>query len=448
MIKYQSMEEKEEAQQLEEKVVGIVEEKIEQKTEAAPADSNFSQMEIDLPELSGEEKAKLDASQQVVAKRKGKNKKLLNILMFLLNVAIVAGIFLYQFLKNEFVPLSDLTINIGYLFACVGLFAIVIIFDTISTDYLTRKSAKGRTLTLSFKVTLCGRYYDAVTPLSTGGQPFQVTYLMGRGVPSSAALSIPIAKLFFFQLAWLVLSSTCLIVSFVDNSFNSFVNVASIIGFVLSFAVMFLTLFLSISKNIGKKLVAKTLKLLQKMKIVKNYEKQYQRVMNYVEDYQNIMRQYVKSPKDFIIEFFVSLARLIAIYSIPFFIFCVFNGYATGIYLKFFVMGVLVDLASSFIPLPGGSGMNEVSFSLMFSLYFESGPLFWAMLLWRFFTYYIYLLLGIGMITYDVAYGNRKYRWQKIERQLQEESKAFKDQQIASFKKERTYRRKRQLKKS
>lgn len=419
----------------------------EQKVEETKV-SDFSQMEIEFPQLSEEEKAKLDASQQAVAKRKGKNKKLWNILMFLLNVAIVVGIFLYQFLKNEFVPLSNLPINIGYVFVCFGLFGLALLLDTYSTEYLVRKASKKPSWGLGFKTTVCGRYYDAVTPLSTGGQPFQVTYLMSRGISSSASLSIPIAKLFFFQLSWFVVSSVCLIVSFVDTSFNAFVNIASIIGFVLSFAVMFLTLFLSISKNVGKKLVAKTLKLLQKMKIIKNYEKQYQRVINYVEDYQNIMREYVKNPKDFFIEFLSSLLRIVVVYSLPFFIYCVFSGFTTGLYFKFFVMGVLVDLASSFIPLPGGSGMNEVSFSLMFGLYFEAGPLFWAMLLWRFFTYYAYLLIGLGMITYDVAYGNRKYRWLKVEKQLQEESKVFKDQQIANFKKERAYRRKRQLKKS
>lgn len=420
----------------------------EETVEKKQNDSDFSQMEIEISQLSEEEKAKLDASQQAVAKRKGKNKKWLNLGMFLLNIAIVVGIFLYQFLKNEFVSLSDLPINIGYVFVCFGLFGVAMFLDTCSTEYLTRKSVKRRSWALSFKSTLCSRYYDAVTPMATGGQPFQVTYLMGRGVPSSAALSIPIARLFFYQLSWFVVSSVCLIVSFVDKSFNGFVNIASIIGFVLSFAVMFLTLFLSVCKSVGKKLVAKTLKLLQKMRIIKNYEKQYQRVINYVEDYQSIMQQYVKSPKDFIFEFTVTLLRTIAVYSLPFFIFCTFNGFSTGVYLKFLVMGVLVDLASSFIPLPGGSGMNEVSFSLMFEPYFSSGPLFWALLLWRFFTYYFYLVLGLGMITYDVSYGNRKYRWIKVERQLQEESKAFKDQQIANFKKERAYRRKRQLKKS
>ena len=102
---------------------------------------------------------------------------------------------------------------------------------------------------------------------------------------------------------------------------------------------------------------------------------------------------------------FMTMAiRTVLIYSLPFFIYCMFNGYAPELYGKFFVMGVLVDLASSFIPLPGGTGMNEVSFMAIFAPYFTGGSIFWAMLLWRFFTYYLYLILGFGMITYDVAY--------------------------------------------
>lgn len=146
--------------------------------------------------------------------------------------------------------------------------------------------------------------------------------------------------------------------------------------------------------------------------------------------------------------FMTMVIRTVLIYSLPFFIYCVFNGYAPELYGTFFVMGVLVDLASSFIPLPGGTGMNEVSFLAIFAPYFTGGSIVWAMLLWRFFTYYLYLILGFGMMTYDVAYGNRKYRWLKVERKLQLESKEFKDKQISSFRQERAYRRKRQLKKN
>ncbi len=414
-----------------------------------PSGSNFSQLEIEIPVISQEEKAKLDASQQAVAKQKGKRKKVWNALLLAFNICVVAGILLYQVFQSEFVPLSDLDINIGYIFVCVAVFCTLVFFDTLSISYLIKKSCKHSRFILSFKTNLCGRYYDAVTPLSTGGQPFQVAYLMSRDVPSTKALSIPIAKLFFQQLTWFIISLVSLIISFVNySSFSSFVNISSYIGFVLSFAVLFFTLFLSVSKNVGKKLVAKSLKLLQKMKIVKNYEKQYQRVTAYVEDYQNIMREYVKSKKDFFVMFFCMAAKTLLTYSLPFFIYCVFNGFDGSLYGSFLVMGVLVDLASSFIPLPGGTGMNEVSFSMMFQPYFAHGPLIWALLLWRFFTYYVYLILGFGMVTYDVAYGNRKYRWLKVERRLQQESKSFKEEQISTFRKAREYRRRRQLRKS
>lgn len=414
-----------------------------------PEGSDFSQMELELKEFSEEDKAKLDASQQAVSKRSGKKKKIWNIVMFIVNICVIAGIFTYQILAGDFVSLTEISLNIGYLFVCLAFFAVALFFDSLSISHLIKKACNRRRFALGFKTNLCGRYYDAITPLSTGGQPFQVVYLKNREVPATSALSIPIAKLFFQQLTWFIASTIALIVSFINySSFSSLVNISSYIGFVLTFAMMFLTIFLSVSKNVGKKLVAKTLRLLQKMKIVKNYEKQYQRISNYVEDYQNLMREYVKNKKDFFIMFMTMAIRTVLIYSLPFFIYCMFNGYAPELYGKFFVMGVLVDLASSFIPLPGGTGMNEVSFMAIFAPYFTGGSIFWAMLLWRFFTYYLYLILGFGMITYDVAYGNRKYRWLKVERKLQLESKQFKEKQISSFRRERAYRRRRQLKKN
>ena len=410
--------------------------------------SSFSQMQIEIPQQTEEDKAKLDASQQAVSKRSGKKKKVWNIVMFLINVCVIAGIFTYQIVAGDFVSLTEISIDVGYLFVCIALVGVALVVDTGPISYLINKACKRPRFALSFKTNICGRYYDAITPLAAGGQPFQVTYLRSRDVPATPSLSIPMAKLFFEQLVWFIICTISLIVSFVNYSqFSSLVNISSYIGFVLTFAMLFLTIFLSVSKNVGKKLVAKTLKLLQKMKIVKNYEKQYQRVSNYVEDYQNIMRAYVKNKKDFIVMFLCMAARIVLIYSLPFFIYCTFNGYAPELYWLFMVMGVLIDLASSFIPLPGGTGMNEVSYVAMFAPYFADGALIWAMLLWRFFTYYLYLILGFGMITYDVAYGNRKYRWMKVERRLQLESKAFKEKQISSFRTERAYRRTRQLKK-
>lgn len=393
------------------------------------------------------EKSKLDEAEQTVSKKSAKKKKITNILVFILNMGVVAGILAYQLVKEPFVSLSGLGLNVGMLLLLIFMFFLAVGFDTISTAYLIRKDTGRWQLGLGFKSTTIGRYYDAITPMAVGGQPFQVAYLKKRDVSSSASLSIPVAKLMFFQLGMFLLSVIALIISSLDKSFGAFASIMSIIGFVLSFSVMFITIFLSLSKNFGKKIVVKVLKLLQRMRIIKNYEKQYLRVTKYVEDYQMIMHDYMKSAKDFIFMFGTSLIRMIVIYSMPFVIYsCFFNDGAIDLYFKFFVCGVLIDLSSGFFPLPGGTGMNELTFGALFGTFFSGGRLFWAIIFWRLVTYYSYILLGIIVLSYDISYGDRKFKWTKKERQLQEESLIFKQIQIQKFRKERATRRKKELK--
>ena len=77
------------------------------------------------------------------------------------------------------------------------------------------------------------------------------------------------------------------------------------------------------------------------------------------------------------------------------------------LFYTFFVLTVMVDLASSCCPLPGGTGMNEITFSVLFSSYLPS-QVFWALLLWRLASYYIWLILGLIILVYDFFVGNKK----------------------------------------
>ena len=60
------------------------------------------------------------------------------------------------------------------------------------------------------------------------------------------------------------------------------------------------------------------------------------------------------------------------------------------------------------MPIPGGSGVAEISFSALFSVLFEDGTLFWGMLFWRIMNYFVYLFQGLVVLVYDFAYGNKK----------------------------------------
>ena len=76
---------------------------------------------------------------------------------------------------------------------------------------------------------------------------------------------------------------------------------------------------------------------------------------------------------------------------IPFFVLTAFGGNVD--FLPCLVTTVAVTSAVYFVPTPGNAGAAEGTFFIVFSA-LSSGYVFWAMLFWRFFSYYIYIIMG------------------------------------------------------
>ena len=76
---------------------------------------------------------------------------------------------------------------------------------------------------------------------------------------------------------------------------------------------------------------------------------------------------------------------------IPFFVLTAFGGEMD--FLPCFVTTVAVTAAVYFVPTPGNAGAAEGTFFVVFSA-LSQGYVFWAMLVWRFFSYYIYIMMG------------------------------------------------------
>ena len=116
---------------------------------------------------------------------------------------------------------------------------------------------------------------------------------------------------------------------------------------------------------------------------------------------------------------------------------------AGDMYVKLFVMTCLVDLSASFFPLPGGTGLNELSFTTAFAaVVSKTAYLSWVLIFWRAVSYYFYLLQGVCVLSCDFAYGNKKYKWEVKRENLAQESEVFKQEQINRFRAERAKRRK------
>ncbi len=403
--------------------------------------SNLSLKELQQKQLENE-KMQLDEAEQAVAGQKTKKKKITSLITFLINILVVVLVLYIQLKQDDvlsFQQLLSFKINYWFLVVAFALFAVMMLFKSLRVNLLIKQETKRSRPFLSYKVCALGRYYDCITPMATGGQPFQVYYLNRRGLPASSAISVPLAKYFISQMSWIFISIFSVIYCLVNGSLENskVVLVISIICFSLNLILISTMILLSVSKKIGKILVGKILRLLEKMKLIKNYEKQYNKVIKTVEDYQTSMRSFVKNKGQFFLLFFMSLFINLLNYSIPFFIHSALVQFEPSLYFDIVIKTIMIEVAASLIPLPGGTGMSEFSFTAVFASIFIEGTLFWALLIWRLLSYYIYILQGFGVIIYDYFIGNKKYNWQRKKWELENESIDFKNKQLEKYKRKR-----------
>lgn len=362
---------------------------------------------------SEEHNKKYAQAKESVVEHKSSKRKMWSFIFLVVNIAIVVAIFLGMTEGGNMTSFTDLKINWWWMVATLSMVFVMLKLEQSKYKLLIKKSTKKKRQFLAYKVAIIGKYYDLITPLATGGQPFQVYYLTQRGVKASTAISIPIARYIFQQIIFAIFSTILMIGSltflkadFVGGTGSTLVSAACWVGFILNMIAIGAIILISISK-IGHKLVVGCLKLGHKMRIVKDYDKQYNKLIKTVEGYQRTMKFYAKSPKVMISMILLSVVSLIVQYSIPFLVYCTFVGFELSVWLQTVVVALFVDLAASFIPIPGGSGVSELSFTAMFTALFGAET-FWALLLWRLVTYYSQILLGLGVTIYDYAIGNKK----------------------------------------
>lgn len=349
---------------------------------------------------------------------KSKKKKIWNILFLILNVVLIVFIFV-QFANEQggVQPLSTLFANKPnwfYLLIAVGLYVVCVICNSLKFSILIHnKTGKWRPW-LSFKVATIGRYYDNVTPLGSGGQPFEIYYLKKNGYSGDVSTAIPLSKYMVWQVSFVLISLFILIFFPSTYSSSTLVIVCAWVGLAITAGLFLFVLFMSITKKWGASLVVGVLKLLYKLKIVKNYRKALENVLRFVKKYQYSIKTFIKSPLAITGEILVTLGTFLANALIAYFVYASFVEIPQIGWWEIICKCIICELAVSFFPMPGGTGASELSFNALMGSLFPSGTLFWGLLIWRFLTYYFYIIQGGLVLIGDAIASKVKSRRKKI----------------------------------
>lgn len=353
----------------------------------------------------------ISQSETTMSKKKAKNKKIFNVLFFIFNLILIVAVF-YNFAREQggVQPLSSLFANKPkwrFLWVALGLYVITCLFNTMKFSFLIHnKTGKWRPW-FSFKLATIGRYYDHITPLGSGGQPFEIYYLKKNGYSGDVATAIPLAKYMVWQIAFVILCGFILIAYSPNYASSPIVLVCAWIGLALILLLFLFVLFMSITKKWGASLVVGVLKLLHKMHIIKDYKKVLMKVLRFVKQYQFCIKSFAKSPGTIISVFISSLGSLISNALIAYFIYISFTEAPIVSWWDIVCKCFICDLAVCFVPLPGGTGATELSFNSLLGSLFTEGTLFWGILIWRFLTYYLYIIQGAIVLLLDMFHSKK-----------------------------------------
>jgi len=364
-------------------------------------------------------------------KKKTKKKKLMNFLYFALNVAVIAVILSIQ-LSKESNPLESFSVILDikweYILLAFGTFLVCMLMDQIRFAVLIHKASGAFRFRLAYKVGALGRHYDVITPLSTGGQPFQIFYLNKYGLKPGESISIAMGKYIFYQIIYFICISFILFSNVANHTLSvvvpsvaeSLVSTLSWIGYAICFVVLFFITFITVNRRAGTNFVAGLLKLLNKIKIgkfkvIKNYNLAFNKTMKTVNDWQKTTKAYRKSFWVIFVNVVASLIFFVTWYTMPYFVYCAFpgNSLSVDIWWQIVTIAVMVDLTSAFNPIPMGIGTADLSFTVLYGALFAPTAQVLALIIWRFLVYYIYILQGLGIFTYDYAIGDKRLKKNK-----------------------------------
>ena len=332
--------------------------------------------------------------------KKIKRKPLLIAIFILINVAVIALTAFSEFGNSQnAAKLEDVKINGWFLLPALLCFLIAISAEIYKYVLMMREMARDkynakRAHKVARRTVLLGKYYDSITPAAIGGQPFQIYYMRkNSGLPAGVSTSIPVFGMMAGQLGFIIIAVLCFL--FGSASIDNAVLIGTACFGLIFYAFWPVTILIAtFLPKATAELIGIVVKFLAKIHIVKNQKATIAKVEFEVNEYAKCVRRILKTRGLFLKTLLLSVAFNTLIAMIPFFVLTAFGGDVD--FLPCFVTTVAVTSAVYFVPTPGNAGAAEGAFFVVFSA-LSTGYVFWAMLVWRFFSYYIYILIGLAI---------------------------------------------------
>jgi len=330
-----------------------------------------------------------------------KKKYKINILL----LVIVSFVVIFFSLKDNFTESIDYLLHLNYFWIIIAilLMGLNIVFQSLSQYRFLKEIKKDYSFISCLKLMMMAMFFNAITPFSSGGQPFEMYLLNKEGIKVSDSANALLQNFITYQFALIFIGTLAIIFNQIFGIFpdgNLLKNVV-LVGYIINVIVMSLIIFFSRAKKINTKLFSKLFNFIFHFKFIKNKEEKREKAEKMLDDFYNSTAIMKNNFKNTLLSFSYNLLSLVCLYLIPLFVFYSMKEYDTIDAIKSLVLSGYTFLIGSFVPIPGATGGLEYGFIDFFGIFTKGAVLSSAMLVWRLITYYLGMLVGgITLITY------------------------------------------------
>lgn len=327
---------------------------------------------------------------------------------------LITVVVLFCVLKDDFPSIIETLKNANHIWIIAALlcFFIALAFEAKAYQEIIQGYQYDYTFKKSYKMLLITKFFNGITPFSSGGQPMQIYMLNKDGVRLTKATNIIIQNFIIYQAALV----SCGILAIVTNYYlKIFTEVTLLkklvsIGFLVNTLVMVGLIIISFSNKFNHFIVEKGISILGKFKLVKNPEEKQEKWREKVDDFHE-GAEYLKQNKLLCIRAYIyNMVYLILTYVMPYFVILALSkNIPVGVTpLKAICASAYVLIMGSFVPIPGASGGIEFGYFKFFGNFVTGSLLKASLLIWRTISYYLPMVVGGVLFSTNTKRGEKE----------------------------------------
>ena len=257
-------------------------------------------------------------------------------------------------------------------------------------------------------ITSClGQYYSNITPSASGGQPMQIYRMHKRDIPIAVATSATVMHFIAYQIMITVLTTALGIAywQYIYDHLRSYWFILLIVYLINALSGLGVMM-LSCTRRPVRFVLRWIVRLGERFRLLKDPQATHDKLTQTHDRFYDSMRVMLHHKGLIAWQMLICGLQAVALMSVLYFVYRALGFY--GFTWPFMVAMSFMELISAaYAPMPGASGARESVFTLYFGQIFPGSTRIVALLIWRFISYYLLILIVGGVQMLGGLFGAR-----------------------------------------